>query len=275
VDDAFTFGRIAAANALSDVFAMGGKPLLAVAILGWPIEKLGAELAQRVVEGGRTACHEAGIPLAGGHSIDAPEPFFGLAVTGTVPMANIKRNNTATPGLTLLLTKPIGTGILSTAMKRGKLKADDEETLVRQLCAMNSAGTLLGGIAGVKAMTDVTGFGLMGHLLELCDGSGVNARLWFDRIPLLSSVNTYLTEGCYPDGAFRNWKAYNDRCTGANDMTRMMVLSDPQTNGGLLIAVEPDSVEHAQDVIRSRTGGPAAMIGETLPPGNAKPVEVV
>jgi selenide, water dikinase len=275
VDDAFTFGRIAAANALSDVYAMGGRPLLAVAVLGWPIEKLGAELAQQVVEGGRKACHDAGIPLAGGHSIDAPEPFFGLAVTGEAPIAHIKRNDTATPGCTLLLTKPLGTGILSTAMKRGKLRAEDEAMLTEQLCALNRVGTELGAVAGVKAMTDVTGFGLLGHLLELCEGAGIAARIDFERVPLLPPVTGYLAEGCYPDGAFRNWKAYNDRVAGASDMTRMMVLSDPQTNGGLLVAVEDAALDQVRDILRAATNGAAAVIGTTLPRSGAMLVEVI
>ena len=237
VDDAFTFGRIAAANALSDVWAMGGKPLLAVAILGWPIEKLGAELAQQVVEGGRKTCHDAGIPLAGGHSIDSPEPFFGLAVTGEVRMEHLKRNNTARVGDHLLLTKPLGTGILSTAQKRGKLRSEDAGVLREVLCELNSVGALLGQENSVSAMTDVTGFGLLGHLLEMCEGSGCSAEVAFDRLPLLPPVDAYLAEGCYPDGAFRNWKAYAQKVAGAGGMRRMMILSDPQTNGGLLVAV--------------------------------------
>lgn len=274
VDDAFTFGRIAAANALSDVFAMGGRPLLAVAILGWPVEKLGAFLAQQVVEGGRTACHEAGIPLAGGHSIDSPEPFFGLAVTGEVMEHHLKRNCTASPGLILMLTKPLGTGILSTALKRGRLADEDEASLTRHLVTLNKAGTGLGGLHEVRAMTDVTGFGLLGHLLEMCEGSAVRARIRFDAIPLLPSVDRYLSEGCYPDGAFRNWKTCGVKCSGAGDMTRMLVLSDPQTNGGLLLAVEPEGVERAQAVVREVSGVPAAIIGETLPPGPGSPIEV-
>lgn len=264
VDDAHTFGRIAAANALSDVYAMGGTPLLAVAILGWPIEKLGAELAQQVVEGGRAACHEAGIPLAGGHSIDAPEPFFGLAITGEAPIANIKRNDTATAGSALLLTKPLGTGILSTAQKRGKLADTDRIALEAQLCAINNVGRALGGLPGVLAMTDVTGFGLAGHLLEVCEGSGVNATIDFAAVPVIASVPNYLAEGCYPDGAFRNWKAYAGKIAGAGDMHRMMVLSDPQTNGGLLVAVEEGSLRAAQEMIHRATGADAAIIGRCM-----------
>lgn len=264
VDDAFAFGRIAAANALSDVYAMGGRPLLAVAILGWPVEKLGPELAQRVVEGGRTACHEAGIPLAGGHSIDAPEPFFGLAVIGEVGLSQVKRNNTARAGDNLLLTKPVGTGILSTAMKRGLLRMEDEKELLAQLIAINSAGSALGTLPEVTAMTDVTGFGLLGHLLELCEGSGVRASIVFDRIPLIPSVPHYLAQGAYPDGAFRNWRSQSARVHGASDMVRMMVLSDPQTNGGLLVAVRPEGMEQAIKAIEQCTGTRPAHIGTLI-----------
>lgn len=260
VDDAFTFGRIAAANALSDVYAMGGRPMLAVAILGWPIEKLGAELARQVVEGGRKTCHDAGIALAGGHSIDAPEPFFGLAVTGEAPIAHVKRNDTATAGCTLILTKPLGTGILSTAQKRGKLDPAAEAVLIDQLCTINTAGAELGAIAGVKAMTDVTGFGLLGHLLEMCEGSGLSARLRFDSVPLIPSARRYLDEGCYPDGTMRNWKAYGAGISGAQDMTRMLTLSDPQTNGGLLIAVEQGAVPQVEGVLVAH-GAAAHRIG--------------
>lgn len=237
VDDAFDFGRIAATNALSDVYAMGGRPLMAVAILGWPVEKLAPELAQRVVEGGRQACHDAGIPLAGGHSIDAPEPFFGLAVTGEVATANIKRNDTAKAGDLLFLTKPLGVGILSTAQKRGKLKAEDAHIARDLMCRLNTVGQALGKLDTVNAMTDVTGFGLAGHLLEMCKGSGLSAAIEFGKVPIIPEARTYLAEGHYPDGALRNWKSYATRITGAGDMERMFLMSDPQTSGGLLIAV--------------------------------------
>ena len=240
VDDAFDFGRIAATNALSDIYAMGGKPLLAVAILGWPIEKLGPDRAQRVVEGGRKACHDAGIPLAGGHSIDAPEPFFGLAVTGEVDIANIKRNDTAIEGDLIYLTKPLGVGILSTAQKRGKLRQEHERVGPDLMAQLNMIGYDLGRSAKVTAMTDVTGFGLGGHLLEICNGSGLSAEVEFDRIPVLPEAMTYIAEGCYPDGAFRNWKSYGEHISGANDMQRMLLLSDPQTSGGLMFTMARD-----------------------------------
>lgn len=242
VDDAFDFGRIAATNALSDVYAMGGTPLLAVAILGWPVEKLPPELAARVIEGGRQACRDAGIALAGGHSIDAPEPFFGLAVTGEVPVANIKRNSTAQAGDVLLLTKPLGIGILSTAQKRGKLRPEHAHIGTDLMCASNAIGARLGAMSGVHAMTDITGFGLLGHAIELCEGSGVRATITFADTPVIPEALTYLAEGCYPDGSFRNWKSYAHKVSGSSAMDRMMLLSDPQTSGGLLVAVAPDAL---------------------------------
>lgn len=273
VDDAFDFGRIAATNALSDVYAMGGRPLLAVAVLGWPVEKLPAELAARVVEGGRQACHDAGIALAGGHSIDAPEPFFGLAVTGEAPVAHIKRNDAAQAGDILLLTKPIGVGLLSTAQKRGKLR-DEHAHIARDLMVRsNAVGERLGALPGVHAMTDVTGFGLLGHLLELCDGSGLAARLTYTQIPVLPEVLTYLQEGCYPDGSFRNWKSLSPRVQGASDMERMMVLSDPQTSGGLLVAVAPGSEGEVMDVLGAGVTG-AFRIGELVGAGEGPTVIV-
>jgi selenide,water dikinase len=245
VDDAFDFGRIAAANALSDVYAMGGRPLLAIAILGWPVEKLPPELAARVLDGGRTACHDAGIAIAGGHSIDAPEPFFGLAVTGEVATDRIKRNDTARAGDALLLTKPIGLGILATAMKRGALKTEHAGIGTAVMTQLNTAGAALGALEGVHAMTDVTGFGLLGHLLELCDGSGLRATIDFSQVPIIAEAREYLALGAYPDGSFRNWKSYGARVEGASSMERMMLLSDPQTSGGLLIACAEHAVSDA------------------------------
>ncbi|MBP6310939.1 MAG: selenide, water dikinase SelD [Flavobacteriales bacterium] len=256
VDDAFDFGRIAATNALSDIYAMGGKPLLAVAILGWPIEKLGPELAQRVVEGGRKACHDAGIPLAGGHSIDAPEPFFGLAVTGEVEIANIKRNDTAKEGDVIYLTKPLGVGILSTAQKRGKLRTEHERIGPDLMSQLNRVGYELGQNKVISAMTDVTGFGLGGHLLEICNGSGLSAEIQFEKLPVIPEALTYIAEGCYPDGAFRNWKSYGEHISGASEMKRMLLLSDPQTSGGLMFTMASD--QNLSDL--SSTSGDLASI---------------
>jgi len=260
VDDAFAFGRIAATNALSDVYAMGGSPLLAIAILGWPVEKLPAELAARVLDGGRAACHEAGIALAGGHSIDAPEPFFGLAVTGEAPIACIKRNDTAQAGDALLLTKPIGLGILATAMKRGSLKPEHAGIGTAIMSQLNKAGTELGTLEGVHALTDVTGFGLLGHLIEVCEGSGLRAEIAFNHVPVIPEARHYLELGAYPDGSFRNWKSYAEKVEGAASMDRMMLLSDPQTSGGLLISARAEAVGDAV-AICARHGQEAHAIG--------------
>lgn len=273
VDDAFDFGRIAAANALSDIYAMGGSPLLAIAILGWPVEKLPAELAARVLDGGRATCHEAGIALAGGHSIDAPEPFFGLAVTGEAPLAHIKRNDTAQDGDVLLLTKPLGVGILSTAMKRGALDPEHAGIATAVMARLNSVGAALGALPGVRAMTDVTGFGLLGHVLEMCEGSGLRAILDFNRLPLIQEAAQYVALGCYPDGAFRNWKAYSGKVEGANSMERMMTLSDPQTSGGLLVAVSPDAQEQVISLVNAHGVNPQ-VIGRFVAAGTGPLVSV-
>lgn len=237
VDDPFAFGQIAATNAISDVYAMGGRPLMAIAIFGWPIDKLGADVAQRVIEGGRKACALADIPLAGGHSIDAPEPMFGLAVTGRVENQHLKRNDTAQAGSRLYLSKPLGIGILSTAQKQRKLKDAHEALLVETMCRLNVLGADLALLPGVSAMTDVTGFGLLGHLLEMCEGSGVNAHIDYHAVPKLPAIEDYLAQGCSPGGAGRNFDSYGHKL-GAMSERQRQLLCDPQTSGGLLIAVE-------------------------------------
>ena len=245
VDDAFDFGRIAAANSISDVYAMGGKPVMAIAILGWPVEKLSAETAQKVIEGGRTICSEAGIPLAGGHSIDSPEPIFGLAVTGIVPVENLKRNNTARERDHLFLTKRLGVGILSTAQKRGLLKPEHLPVMIGQMIALNKIGEELGKIDGVNAMTDVTGFGLLGHLIEMAEGSELSAEIYYDKIPLAGGVKEYISQRIFPDATSRNWSSYSDKVKfekGVNVMEAFTVLPDPQTNGGLLISVREKAI---------------------------------
>jgi selenide, water dikinase len=245
VDDAYDFGRIAAANAISDVYAMGGKPLMAIAILGWPVEKLSTALAQKVIEGGRAICSEAGIPLAGGHSIDSPEPIFGLAVSGIVPIQNLKKNNTAQEGDLLFITKPLGVGILSTAQKRGLLKEEHLPVMIHQLTTLNKIGAELGKLAGVTAMTDVTGFGLLGHLIEMTAGSGLSAELYYNKIPLTEGVKEYMAQRIFPDATSRNWSSYSSQVKfekGVNVMEAFTLLPDPQTNGGLLFSVKEDSV---------------------------------
>jgi selenide, water dikinase len=237
VDDAFTFGSIASVNAISDVYAMGGKPLMALAILGWPVEKLPAELAQQVLNGSRAICEKAGIPLAGGHSIDSPEPIFGLAVTGSVRKENLKRNNTATDDCLLYLTKPIGVGIITTAQKRGLALAEDIEEAVRVMTQLNVIGFELGKLDYVKAMTDITGFGLLGHLIEICEGSGLSAEIEYSKIPLVKNLQYYTSKMIYPDNTMRNWNSYEKKVSGAQ-FESLLTLCDPQTSGGLLACVE-------------------------------------
>jgi selenide,water dikinase len=273
VDDAFDFGRIAGTNAISDIYAMGGRPLMAVAVLGWPIEKLGAELAQQVVEGGRRACADAGIPLAGGHSIDAPEPFFGLAVTGEVRKEHLKRNDTARVGDLLYLTKPLGVGILSTAMKRDKLDPAHAYIARDLMVRPNRVGMALGALPAVHALTDVTGFGLLGHLLEVCRGSGLHAHLRYDAVPKIPEALHYLAQGQYPDGCFRNWKSYATEVAGASTMERMLLLSDPQTSGGLLIACAAESRSAVEDALRA-DGIEPVVSGELVAAGDGPRVVV-
>ena len=241
VDDAYDFGRIASANAISDVYAMGGKPVLAIAILGWPIEKLSPEVAQKVLEGSRAICAEAGITLAGGHSIDCPEPVFGLAVNGLVNIPHLKQNSTATAGCRLYLTKALGVGILSTAQKRGLLKPEDAAIALKSMVTLNKSGEVFGRLESVEAMTDVTGFGLLGHLAEMCEGSGLSAVIEFDKVPVIPSLCGYLDQNCFPGGTQRNWNSYGHK-VGALTDEQKYILADPQTSGGLLVAVSEDGM---------------------------------
>lgn len=239
VDDPYDFGRIAATNAISDIFAMGGTPLMAIAILGWPVNVLPPEVAREVIAGGRAVCDAAGIPLAGGHSIDAPEPIFGLAVTGLVDKRQMKRNDTATLGCKLYLTKPLGIGILTTAEKKALLRAEDVGLARDWMCTLNTPGAHFGKLHGVRAMTDVTGFGLLGHLVEMADGSGLTARIEYARVPRLPGVEHYLEQGCVPGGTGRNFDSYGERIAGLDEVQKQL-LCDPQTSGGLLVAVAPE-----------------------------------
>lgn len=273
VDDPFTFGRIAATNAISDIYAMGGKPIVAIAILGWPINTLAPEVAQQVIDGGRQVCHEAGISLAGGHSIDAPEPIFGLAVTGIVPLDAIKQNDTAKVGDVLYLTKPLGIGILTTAQKKGKLKPEHEQLAPEAMCTLNKIGQQFAALPGVHAMTDVTGFGLAGHLLEMCEGSGVCARLDFKALPLLDEVDHYLAEGCVPGGTLRNHDSYGHKLDAMSDRTRN-ILCDPQTSGGLLVAVGKET-EAEFLAIAEQAGLSLSPIGRLQPLDGARFIEVI
>lgn len=272
VDDAFSFGRIAAANAISDIYAMGGTPLLAIAILGWPLDKLAPEVAQQVLEGGRSVCAEAGIPLAGGHSIDSPEPIFGLAVTGRVQIGDLKRNDTAEEGCHLLLTKPLGVGILSTAQKQGKLQEEDADIAPQTMMKLNKIGLELAKIKGVKALTDVTGFGLLGHLVEMCEGSGLSAEIGLSKIPLLPKVQDYLAQGCVPGGTHRNWASYGDKVQLRSEDDKL-ILCDPQTSGGLLLAVTSSALHEVQMILKQHNM-PTEVFGKLVKQGE-KLVKVV
>lgn len=255
VDSPFDFGHIAATNAISDVYAMGGRPIMAIAILGWPINTLAPEIAREVVEGGRYACQQAGIALAGGHSIDAPEPIFGLAVTGIVPTAQVKKNSTAQAGCTLFLTKPLGIGVLSTAEKKSLLRDEHKGLAMKVMCRLNSVGSALAAVPGVTAMTDVTGFGLLGHLSEICQGAGVQADVRFADVPTLPGVHEYIQQGCVPGGTSRNFASYGQLIGEMTDAQRDL-LCDPQTSGGLLLAVLPEAEADVREI--------AAAAGVTL-----------
>lgn len=249
VDDATDFGKIASANAISDVYAMGGKPLLAIAILGWPINKLSTQLAQKVIDGARIVCAEAGITLAGGHSIDSTEPIFGLAVTGIIDLKNLKQNNTAKEGDLIYLTKKIGVGILTTAEKKGLLKEEHKGVAAKQMMRLNKSGELFGRLNYVNAMTDVTGFGLLGHLIEMAEGANLTAEIDYSKVPLIEDLNFYTSQMCVPDNTFRNWSGYDPKVSGITGDS-LLTLCDPQTNGGLLVTVNAKDKNEFEDLLR-------------------------
>jgi selenide, water dikinase len=242
VNDPFSYGKIAAANALSDVYAMGGKPFLAIAILGFPVEKLGAEVAQQIIAGAKAICAEAGVSLAGGHTIDSPEPFFGLSVNGFAEIKNLKKNSTAQVGDVLYLTKPLGTGVLATALKRGLLTDEEIKPAVNYMCSLNTLGENLGQCDFVHALTDVTGFGLIGHLAEMCEGAGVSAEIEYSTVPLMERVKELTAKFIYADNTMRNWKSYEGKVEGITGES-LLTLCDPQTSGGLLIAIDGQKVD--------------------------------
>ncbi len=258
VDDPYDFGKIAATNALSDIYAMGGKPIMALAILGWPLDKLPAEIARKVIEGARSVCAEAGIQLAGGHSIDISDPIFGLSVNGLVEVEKVKQNNTAIAGCSLFLTKPLGIGVMTTAEKKNLIDHKDNAISVELMGHLNKVGYEFGNLEGVRAMTDVTGFGLLGHLLEICEGSNLNAELDYNTIPKIEGVEEYIRKGSIPGGTRRNWAAYGARVGEISEYQKAL-LCDPQTSGGLLVAVEDSAIddflqtakEHGYDNLQS------------------------
>ena len=253
VDDAYDFGRIAAANAISDVYAMGGTPMLALAILGWPIEKISKTIANEVIEGAKSICALAGISIAGGHSIDSAEPIFGLSVNGMVEIKNLKKNNTARPGDSIFLTKPIGIGILTTAEKRKVLRNEDTGRAVTHMIQLNSIGSKLGRQKHVTSMTDVTGFGLAGHLTEMADGSGTTMEIEWNSVPVIEGIGYYLSQRIFPDATSRNWAAYGPGISfrkGVPVSEAFSLLPDPQTNGGLLFTVKEEGVREVQELLK-------------------------
>ena len=239
VDDPFDFGGIASVNAISDIYAMGARPVVAIAILGWPVDKLDAAMAGEVLRGARDACRRAGIPLAGGHSIDAPEPIFGLAVTGLVNPTRIRSNNLARPGDELYLTKPLGVGILTTAQKKGVLTDVDALSVRELMLQLNDLGPELAEADAARSITDVTGFGLLGHLIEMCEASNVFATIDYANVPRLPTLPDYIRQQAIPGGIARNYASYGHKIGPLTEDART-VLCDPQTSGGLLVAVPPD-----------------------------------
>ncbi len=260
VDDAYDFGRIAAANALSDVYAMGGKPLFANAILSWPVEKIDPLLASEVLEGGREICHLAGIPLAGGHSIAAKDPIFGLSVNGIIHPNNIKTNKGAQEGDLIYITKPLGIGVLATALKREKIKSEDYAKMIQYATQINSIGKDFGFLEYVQAMTDVTGFGILGHLVEMAEGAGLTAVIHGNELPLIDGVQDYISQFIFPDNTYRNWNAYSAKSEGIIGM-ELVKFCDPQTNGGLMVAINPKSQKAFESLLEQHQQK-AWLIGE-------------
>ncbi len=263
VDDPFDFGRIAAANALSDVYAMGGTPIMALAIVGMPISKLPVESIRAILQGGEAICQAAGIPLAGGHSIDSPEPFYGLVALGIVHPERLKKNSSAQAGDVLILGKALGVGVLATALKQGVLSADGYAQLVATTTQLNTVGSALGMLTGVHALTDVTGFGLLGHLLEICRGSGLGAELEFERVPVLPAALPLAQQGCGPGATGRNLTSYEhevDFDARLLDWQRRL-LADVQTSGGLLVSVAAEATEEVLEIFHRSGFDQAAVIG--------------
>ena len=271
VDDPYDFGRIAATNAISDVYAMGGKPFLALALVGMPLGKLPVEAVQRIVAGGRDVCENAGLPIAGGHSIDAPEPMYGLVVLGLVHPDRVKRNNRARPGDALILGKPLGIGILGAALKKGELKDKAYRQMLETATQLNTPGMRLSEMADVHALTDVTGFGLLGHLLGICRGSKLGARLESGKIPVLSAAR-HLAEAGYATGASdRNWESYGAAVSLPANLPewRKKILTDPQTSGGLLVACHAAAAPSVLEIFKEQGFPHAARIG-TLASGEPR-----
>ena len=274
VDDAFDFGRIAATNALSDVYAMGGTPILALAIVGMPINVLPPEVIRDILRGGEAVCAEAGIPIAGGHSIDSVEPIYGLAALGVIHPKDVKRKSDSHVGDLLVLGKPLGVGILSAALKKGELERGDYRAMIDLTTCLNRAGPDLAKLPGVHAMTDVTGFGLLGHLLEMCRGSGSGARVNMAQVPLLDKVLGMADAGLVTGASGRNWRSCGAEVELAAHVTdaHKALLCDPQTSGGLLVACAPDALADVIATFARYGGARARVIGGMI--GGAPRVSV-
>lgn len=272
VDDPYTFGAIAAANALSDVYAMGGTPFLAIAVFGWPVEKLPASAAQQVIRGGKEVCAKAGVVLAGGHTIDSPEPFFGLSVNGRAPLHHIRKNSTAQQGDLLYLTKPLGTGMLTTALKRGLLHQDLIADAVESMMTLNVFGAELGKHDFVNALTDVTGFALIGHLLEMCEPANLGAEIIYSQVPLLTGVKDLAAKFVYADNTMRNWKSFEGKVSGISGES-LLTLCDPQTSGGLLVSVATTGEKEFLALARQHQV-PVWPIGRITAPAE-KPITII
>ncbi len=263
VDDPATFGAIASVNAISDIYAMGGQPMMAIAILGWPINKIPAEVAREVLDGSKKVCADAGIPLAGGHSIDCPEPVFGLAVTGRLTKSQLKRNDTAIVGSSLYLTKPLGIGMITTAQKKGIVKDEHLKLAVETMLTLNKAGADFGKLDYVTAMTDVTGFGLLGHLAEMCEGSRLSASIRSSIVPRFPFLDEYIQQKSMPGGTQRNWDSYGSKISSISDEQRA-VLADPQTSGGLLVAVKEGCEKDFESFVRTKYGWNLVPFGKLV-----------
>jgi selenide,water dikinase len=266
VDDPFDFGRIAATNAISDVYAMGGTPIMALALVGMPINKLPVEVIGRIIQGGESICAEAGIPIAGGHTIDSVEPIYGLVVMGLVHPSKVKRNSGARAGDKLILGKPLGVGILSAALKKNMLDAAGYAAMIENTTKLNKPGKALSELPGVHAMTDVTGFGLLGHLLELSRGASLTGKLNMSKIPLLPAVQHLAESGCITGASGRNWAGYGHEVEldDAVSPVQQMLLTDPQTSGGLLVSCDASAVDSVLNLFRKEGFEHAAVIGEML-----------
>jgi selenide,water dikinase len=264
VDDPFDFGAIAATNAISDVYAMGGQPLFALALVGMPVNQIPLDVIRRILEGGESVCARAGIPIAGGHTIDSVEPIYGLVAIGLVDPRNVKRNAGAKAGDTLVLGKPIGVGILSAALKKARLDDAGYKAMIAATTQLNTPGTRLGQLEGVHALTDVTGFGLLGHLLEIAKGSAVTAQLRWDQVPLLPGALEFAREGILTGASGRNWTGYSDRVElgAAIGAAEQALLTDPQTSGGLLVACDAASTDEVMAIFRAEGFAQAAVVGE-------------